>query len=145
MPADHTVPASLVHAFRDQYDLVRETGRGGSATVFLARDLKHDRFVAIKVLNPDVGHAMGERFLREIQVSAGMQHPHILPTYDSGIADGRLYFVMPFVDGGSLRQRLDAEPQLPIADALQCAHDIALALAFAHDQGVVHRDIKPEN
>ena len=145
MPADHTVPPSLVQAFRDRYDLVRETGRGGSATVYLARDLKHDRFVAIKVLNPDVGQATGERFLREIQVSAGMQHPHILPTYDSGVADGRLYFVMPFVDGGSLRQRLDAATALPTDEALRIAHDIAIALAHAHDLGVVHRDVKPEN
>jgi tetratricopeptide (TPR) repeat protein len=145
MSADHTVPTSLVDAFRDRYDLVRETGRGGSATVYLARDLKHDRFVAIKVLNPDVGHATGERFLREIQVSAGMQHPHILPTYDSGVADGRLYFVMPFVDGGSLRQRLDAATALPTEESLRIAHDIGVALAHAHDLGVVHRDVKPEN
>ena len=145
MSADHTVPPSLVDAFRDRYDLVRETGRGGSATVFLARDLKHDRFVAIKVLNPDVGQATGERFLREIQVSAGMQHPHILPTYDSGMADGRLYFVMPFVDGGSLRQRLEAATALPTEEALRIAHDIGIALAHAHDLGVVHRDVKPEN
>jgi hypothetical protein len=145
MSADHTVPPSLVQAFRERYDLVRETGRGGSATVYLARDLKHDRFVAIKVLNPDVGQATGERFLREIQVSAGMQHPHILPTYDSGVADGRLYFVMPFVDGGSLRQRLEAATALPTDEALRIAHDIGIALAHAHDLGVVHRDVKPEN
>lgn len=145
MSADHTVPTSLVQAFRDRYDLVRETGRGGSATVYLARDLKHDRFVAIKVLNPDVGQATGERFLREIQVSAGMQHPHILPTYDSGVADGRLYFVMPFVDGGSLRQRLEAATALPTDEALRIAHDIGIALAHAHDLGIVHRDVKPEN
>ena len=145
MAADHTVPPSLVTAFRDRYELVRETGRGGSATVFLARDLKHDRFVALKVLNPDVGQTTGERFLREIQVSAGMQHPHILPTYDSGVADGRLYFVMPFVDGGSLRQRLDAATALEVETALRIAHDIAVALAHAHDLGVIHRDVKPEN
>ncbi|HXT15268.1 MAG TPA: serine/threonine-protein kinase [Gemmatimonadaceae bacterium] len=139
------IPAPLVAAFQERYEILRETGRGASAIVYLARDLKHDRLVAIKTLNPDVGSVAGERFLREIQVSAGMQHPHILPTYDSGVADGRLFFVMPFVDGGSLRQRLDAEPQMPIVEALQCAHDIALALSFAHDQGVIHRDVKPEN
>lgn len=139
------ISTTLVSAFRNRYEIIRETGRGASAIVYLARDLKHDRLVAIKTLNPDVGPVAGERFLREIQVSAGLQHPHILPTYDSGVADGRLYFVMPFVDGGALRQRLDAEPQMPIVEALRCAHDIALALAFAHDQGVVHRDIKPEN
>src|SRR5687767_11276061 len=145
MAADHTVPPSLITAFRDRYELVRETGKGGSATVFLARDLKHDRFVALKVLNPDVGQTTGERFLREIQVSAGMQHPHILPTYDSGVADGRLYFVMPFVDGGSLRQRLDTATALPIDESLRIAHDIAVALTHAHGLGVVHRDVKPEN
>ncbi len=132
-------------ALHERYEIVRETGRGASAIVYLARDLKHDRLVALKMLSPDVSHTAGERFLREIQLAAGMQHPHILPMYDSGVADGRLYFVMPFVDGGSLRQRLEAEPQLPVADALRVAHDISLALQFAHDQGVIHRDVKPEN
>ncbi len=140
-----SIPAPLAAALRDRYEFVRETGRGASAFVYLARDLKHDRLVAVKALNPDLGATAGERFLREIRVSAGMQHPHILPMYDSGLADGRLFFVMPFVDGGSLRQRLDAEPQLPIDEALQVAYDVAIALAFAHDQGVIHRDIKPEN
>ncbi|MDB4874200.1 MAG: protein kinase [Gemmatimonadetes bacterium] len=139
------ISAPLVAALHERYEIVRETGQGASATVYLARDLKHDRLVAIKSLKPEMGTTAGERFLREIQVSAGMQHPHILPTYDSGIADGRLYFVMPFVDGGSLRQRLDAEPQLAITEALRIAHDVAVAIAFAHEQGVVHRDIKPEN
>lgn len=139
------ISGPLVEALHERYAIVRETGRGASATVYLARDLKHDRLVALKTLNPDVSPTAGERFLREIQVAAGMQHPHILPMYDSGIADGRLYFVMPFVDGGSLRQRLEAEPRMPVIDALRAAHDIAIALAFAHDQGVVHRDVKPEN
>jgi len=139
------IPPGIVESLRERYAIVRETGRGASATVYLARDLKHDRLVALKTLDSGLGSRAGERFLREIQVAAGMQHPHILPMYDSGIADGRLYLVMPFVDGGSLRDRLDAERQLPIGDALRIAHDIAIAIAFAHDQGIVHRDIKPDN
>lgn len=145
MAADPPVPPSLVEALRERYTLARETGRGGSATVYLARDLKHDRAVAIKVLNADVDETSGERFLREIKVSAGMQHPHILPTYDSGIADGRLYFIMPFVDGGSLRERLDSSTAIKLEDALRIAREIAVALAHAHALGVVHRDVKPEN
>ncbi len=135
----------LVEALRDRYEVEREAGRGASAIVYHARDLRHHRAVALKVLNPDVSAVAGERFLREIEVSAGMQHPHILPTYDSGIAAGRLYFVMPFVEGGSLRQRLDKEPRLPVDEALRYAHEVAVAIAFAHDRGIVHRDIKPEN
>jgi hypothetical protein len=145
MSAEYSPLLSLVTAFRDHYEIIRETGRGGSATVYLARDLKHDRFVAIKVLNPDLGATSGDRFLREIQVSAGMQHPHILPTYDSGVADGRLYFVMPFVDGGSLRQRLESASALPIDESLRIARDIGIALQHAHNLGVIHRDVKPEN
>ena len=135
----------LVEALRDRYEIIREAGRGASAVVYFARDLRHHRAVAVKALNPDVSAVAGERFLREIEVSAGMQHPHILPTYDSGIAAGRLYFVMPFVDGGSLRQRLDKQPRLPVDEALRYAHEVAVAIAFAHDRGIVHRDIKPEN
>ena len=135
----------LVEALRGQYEILREAGRGASAIVYFARDLRHHRSVALKALNPDVSAVAGERFLREIEVSAGMQHPHILPTYDSGIAAGRLYFVMPFVEGGSLRQRLDKEPRLPVDEALRYAHELAVAIAFAHDRGIVHRDIKPEN
>ncbi|HEX7939354.1 MAG TPA: serine/threonine-protein kinase, partial [Gemmatimonadaceae bacterium] len=136
---------SLATTLAPHYRIDRELGAGGMATVYLARDLKHDRFVAIKVLNPDLGSTSGDRFLREIQVSAGMQHPHILPTYDSGVSDGRLYFVMPFVDGGSLRQRLDSDTALPVEEALRIARDIGVALQHAHDLGVVHRDVKPEN
>src|SRR5262249_14285036 len=135
----------LVEALHDRYEIIREAGRGASAVVYYARDLRHQRAVALKALNPDVSAVAGERFLREIEVSAGMQHPHILPTYDSGIAAGRLYFVMPFVDGGSLRQRLEKEPRLPLDEALRYAHEVAVAIAFAHDRGIVHRDIKPEN
>jgi hypothetical protein len=135
----------LVEALCDRYVIEREAGRGASAVVYFARDLRHRRPVALKALNSDVSAVAGERFLREIQVSAGMQHPHILPTYDSGIAAGRLYFVMPFVDGGTLRQRLEKEPKLPVDEALRYAHEIAVALAFAHERGIVHRDVKPEN
>ena len=152
-PTDSNAPKSafpdespdLAEALRDRYEIIREAGRGASAIVYYARDLRHHRAVALKALNPDVSAVAGERFLREIEVSAGMQHPHILPTYDSGIAAGRLYFVMPFVDGGSLRQRLEKEPRLPVDEALRYAHEVAVAIAFAHDRGIVHRDIKPEN
>ncbi len=145
MAAEPTLPSSLVTAFKDQYEVLREIGRGGSATVYLARDLKHDRSVAIKVLNADVRKTSGERFLREIRMSAKMQHPHILPIYDSGIADGHLYFVMPFVEGGSLRDRLRANTALPIDESLRIARQIGVALAHAHLHGIVHRDVKPEN
>ncbi len=145
VPQNSDVPPDLVEALRDRYEILREAGRGASAIVYFARDLRHHRSVALKALNPDVSAVAGERFLREIEVSAGMQHPHILPTYDSGIAAGRLYFVMPFVEGGSLRQRLDKEPRLPVDEALRYAHELAVAIAFAHDRGIVHRDIKPEN
>jgi tetratricopeptide (TPR) repeat protein len=144
-PPSPDASPDLVEALRDRYEILREAGRGASAVVYFARDLRHHRSVALKALNPDVSAVAGERFLREIEVSAGMQHPHILPTYDSGIAAGRLYFVMPFVEGGSLRQRLDKEPRLPVDEALRCAHEVAVAIAFAHDRGIVHRDIKPEN
>jgi Protein kinase domain len=144
-PTGPAASPDLVEALRDRYDIIREAGRGASAIVYFARDLRHHRAVALKALNPDVSAVAGERFLREIEVSAGMQHPHILPTYDSGIAAGRLYFVMPFVEGGSLRQRLDKEPKLPVDEALRCAHEVAVAIAFAHDRKIVHRDIKPEN
>ncbi|HOX20664.1 MAG TPA: protein kinase [Gemmatimonadales bacterium] len=133
-----------------QYRLVRELGRGGMAIVYLADDLKHGRRVAIKVLQPEVAAAIGgERFLREITVAAGLQHPHILPVHDSGSVtlDNRevLYFVMPFVEGESLRDRLAREGQLPLDDALGLAREVLGALDAAHAQGIVHRDIKPEN
>src|SRR5439155_23754737 len=116
------------------------------ATVFLARDLKHHRAVAVKLLRPELAGAIGpERFLREIEIAAGLSHPHILPLFDSGSLGGLLYYVMPYVEGESLRQRLDRERQLPIEDALRVAQEVADALAYAHQHDVLHRDIKPEN
>src|SRR6267378_6469914 len=133
-------------ALADRYALERELGRGGMAVVFLARDLRHDRAVAIKVLRHEIAAALGaERFLREIQIAAKLHHPHILPLYDSGAAADQLYYVMPYVDGKSLRERLDQETQLPLEDALTIARQVASALAYAHQHDVVHRDIKPEN
>jgi eukaryotic-like serine/threonine-protein kinase len=136
----------LSAALADRYRIERELGRGGMATVFLAQDLKHDRRVAIKVLDPEVAAAIGqERFLREIATVARLTHPHVLPLHDSGQADGLLFYVMPYVTGESLRQRLQREKQLPVEDALRLAREVADALDYAHRQGVVHRDIKPEN
>ena len=130
----------------DRYRLERELGAGGMATVYLAHDLKHDRDVAIKVLHPDLGAALGgERFLTEIRTTARLQHPHILPLLDSGDADGLLYYVMPLVTGETLRTRLERERQLPIADAVLIAREVADALHYAHGLGVIHRDIKPES
>ncbi len=138
--------ARLSSALGDRYTVERELGVGGMATVYLAEDLKHHRRVAIKVLSPDLAAAIGgDRFLREIEISAGLHHPHILPLYDSGEADGLLYYVMPYVEGESLRTRLDREKQLPLDDAVRLAREVADALSYAHGRGVVHRDIKPEN
>jgi len=140
-----TIPR-LATALEDRYRLERELGAGGMATVYLAHDLKHDRDVAIKVLHPDLGAALGgERFLSEIRTTARLQHPHILPLLDSGEADGLLYYVMPLVTGETLRARLERERQLPIADAVRIAREVASALDYAHRQNVIHRDIKPEN
>ncbi|MGE0354374.1 MAG: protein kinase [Gemmatimonadales bacterium] len=133
-------------ALQGTYAVERELGAGGMATVYLAQDLKHDRPVAIKVLEPDLSASLGpERFLREIHLAAGLQHPHILTVYDSGEADGLLYYVMPYVEGESLRDRLNREQQLSIEEAVQIAREVADALSYAHSHGVVHRDIKPEN
>ncbi len=140
------VQTRLGRALADRYRLERELGAGGMATVYLAHDLKHDRDVAIKVLHPDLGAALGgERFLSEIRTTARLQHPHILPLLDSGEADGLLYYVMPLVTGETLRARLERERQLPIADAVRIAREVASALDYAHRQNVIHRDIKPEN
>jgi len=140
------VQPALAAALADRYRLEREIGQGGMATVYLAHDLKHERDVAIKVLHPDLGAALGaERFLSEIKTTARLQHPHILPLLDSGSADGLLWYAMPFVEGETLRARLARETQLPIAEAVRLAREVADALQAAHARGVVHRDIKPEN
>ncbi len=136
----------LTKALAARYRIEREAGHGGMAIVFLARDLRHDRPVAIKVLRPELAGVLGPaRFLREIRLSASLTHPHILPMLDSGEADGLLYYTMPFVEGDTLRQRLEREKQLPLEDTLRIAREVAGALDHAHRQGVVHRDVKPEN
>ncbi len=136
----------LGSALSDRYRLDRMLGEGGMALVYLAHDLKHGRPVAIKVLRPEVSTTVGaERFLREIEVVAGLNHPNILPLHDSGDADGLLYFVMPFVEGESLRDRLNREGSIAVDDALRIASEVGDALQYAHDRGLVHRDIKPEN
>jgi serine/threonine-protein kinase len=141
-----TAYARLSAALADRYTIERELGAGGMATVYLAQDLKHHRQVAIKVLRPELAAVIGaDRFLSEIRTTANLQHPHILPLFDSGAADGFLYYVMPYVEGESLRDRLTREKQLPIADALRIATEVASALDYAHRHGVIHRDIKPEN
>ena len=133
-------------ALAGRYRIERELGAGGMATVYLARDLKHDRNVALKVLRPELAAVIGaERFLTEIKTTANLQHPHILPLFDSGTADGQLFYVMPYVEGETLRGRLERETQLPVGDAVRLATEIANALEYAHKHGVVHRDIKPEN
>jgi hypothetical protein len=133
-------------ALADRYDLEGEIGSGGMAVVYRATDLKHDRAVAIKVLRPEVASSVGpERFLREIEIASRLQHPNLVPLFDSGQADDLLYYVMPYVEGESLRLRLDREKQLPTDDAVKIVDDIAEGLEYAHQQGIVHRDIKPEN
>jgi serine/threonine-protein kinase len=140
------VPERLKAALEGRYDLIRELGQGGMATVYLADDLKHKRKVAVKVLKPELAAVVGaDRFLTEIETTANLQHPHILPLHDSGEADGFLFYVMPYVDGETLRQRLDRERQLPVDEGLRIATDMAEALDYAHRAGVIHRDIKPAN
>ncbi|HSQ32308.1 MAG TPA: protein kinase [Gemmatimonadaceae bacterium] len=139
------LPERFTTALGDRYRIEREIGRGGMGVVLLAHDLKHDRKAAIKVLRQDAAPACGDRFLREIQIAAHLQHPNILPLIDSGEVDGMTYYVMPFVEGESLRARLAREKQLPLNEALAIAREVADALEYAHAHGVVHRDIKPEN
>ena len=136
----------LTSALADRYAVESEIGRGGMAAVYLAEDLKHHRQVALKVLHPELAATLGgERFLREIEIIAGLQHPHILPLYDSGEADGLFYYVMPYARGESLRQCLDREKQLAVDESVRIAVEVADGLDYAHRQGVVHRDIKPGN
>jgi serine/threonine protein kinase len=146
----------LAAALADRYRVERELGRGGMATVYLARDLRHDRPVALKVLRPELAATLGpERFLQEIRIAARLQHPHILPVHDSGETAGnreaggreagRLWYTMPYVEGESLRQRMTREGQLPLDQAVRIASQVLSALGYAHAHGVIHRDIKPEN
>ena len=138
--------ARLNAALEGRYAIERELGEGGMATVYLADDLKHERKVALKVLKPELAAVVGaERFLGEIKTTANLQHPHILPLFDSGEADSFLFYVMPYVEGESLRERLDREHQLPVDEAVRIATNVAEALDYAHRQGVIHRDIKPAN
>ncbi len=144
------VPHRLTTALADRYRIERKLGEGGMATVYLAEDLKHRRKVAVKVLRPELAAALGpERFLREIETTANLRHPHILPLYDSGQAPDPsgafLYYVMPYVEGESLRDRLARERQLPVDEALRLTREVADALGYAHERGIIHRDIKPDN
>jgi len=140
------VPDRLTAALAGRYEVRDELGRGGMATVYLAADRKHHREVAIKVLRPDLAASLGaERFLKEIEIAARLTHPHILALHDSGEADGFLYYVMPYIEGGSLRQVLERERRLGVDRALEIAEPVADALSYAHRMGVLHRDIKPEN
>ena len=145
MPVED-LQARLAAALADRYQIEREIGRGGMSIVYLARDLRNERRVALKVLRPDLAHALGpDRFLREIKVAAGLTHPHILPLFDSGVAADLLFYTMPYVEGESLRHRLIRYRRLSVADAITIARDVADALSYAHAQNIVHRDIKPEN
>src|SRR5712691_8401883 len=138
--------ARLQAALSGRYTIAQELGRGGMATVYLAQDLRHGRSIALKVLRPELATALGpERFVREIEIAARLTHPNILPLHDSGEAGGLLYYVMPYVEGESLRSRLAREGPLPLDDALRITCEVASALDFAHRHNVVHRDIKPEN
>src|SRR5437762_12185601 len=141
-PVSRTIQSELAPRYR----IERELGAGGMARVYLAYDVKHDRHVALKILRQEITESVGaERFLREIQLAAKLSHPHILPLFDSGEASGRLYYVMPNVEGYSLRDKLKADRKLPVDETLRIGREVADALDYAHRHGVVHRDIKPEN
>ena len=143
-PADPVI--RLNAALEGRYRIERELGEGGMATVYLAADLRHERSVALKVLKPELAAVVGaERFLAEIRTTANLQHPHILPLFDSGEADGFLFYVMPYVQGETLAERLRREGRLTVDEGLEIARDVSSALAHAHANGVVHRDIKPAN
>ena len=143
---DEDVTDVLRRALAGTYSIERQVGRGGMATVYLARDLRHHRPVAVKVLHSELAAALGgERFLREIELTASLQHPHILPLFDSGAAEGQLYYVMPYVEGETLQHRLAREARLPVAETVRLLRDVASALAYAHRRGIVHRDVKPAN
>src|SRR5712675_3662149 len=139
-------PASLVNTLSDRYTIERLIGHGGMATVHLAEEKKHKRKVASKILKQEFGASVGaERFLREIGIAAQLSHPHIVPLIDSGESDGALWYVSPYIAGGSLRDRLEREKKLPIDDALRITSEVGSALDYAHRNGFVHRDVKPEN
>ncbi|HKK93188.1 MAG TPA: serine/threonine-protein kinase, partial [Longimicrobiales bacterium] len=141
-----SLPERLTFALQGRYRIERELGEGGMATVYLATDLKHDREVALKVLKEDLAAVLGEeRFLDEIRTTAKLQHPNILPLFDSGAAEGFLFYAMPHVKGETLREKLKREVQLPVEEAVDLARKMASALDYAHEKGVVHRDIKPAN
>ena len=141
-----SIPERLSAALEGRYAIERELGAGGIATVYLAADLKHDRKVAIKVLKPELAAVLGaERFLQEIKTTASLSHPHILPLFDSGEAGGFLYYVMPFIEGETIREKLNRETQFGIDEAVRITTEVADALDYAHRHGVIHRDIKPEN
>ena len=144
MPVD--LLGRLQAGLGDRYKVEREVGRGAMATVFLAHDVKHERSVALKVLRPELAINLGaERFLREIKLIAQLQHPHILPLYDSGECGGLLYYVSPYVGSENLRHRMHRDMQMPVEEAIRLVREVADALAYAHQHGIVHRDIKPEN
>ena len=144
--SDESPEEQLQATLADRFRIERELGRGGMASVYLAYDIRQERSVALKVIRPELAEVLGpDRFLREIKVTSKLRHPHILPLFESGQADGRLWYTMPFVDGGTLRQRLQKENRLPLEDACRITLDVLAALTHAHAQGVIHRDIKPEN